>query len=380
LSAAAPPRTLVVGHGQLGSALALALGARAPGAAVVWTRGPVAPGERAAGARYVEGDAASAGGIATGCEAVFLAVPDGAVAPAAAALAAAGGAGRPADARPWRGVSVLHAAGALGTEPLRPLAALGAAAAVLHPLRAFPGRGAGTGARPGEGPSGAAALFEGAPFTLAGDERAVEVGRRLVAALGGVLLPSRVEDRAAYHLAAAVASNYGRLLLEWAARRFESAGLAPADARTAASALLRNAAAAGAPASRPPPGGHADSPRGSGRADAAASPPSFTGPVRRGDVSTVEAHLAALHGSELAAYAALGLLLVDEIDARDAGGEPRSARARAAVADALRHALDRAVDEIAAAVAAPSPAAPAADAETSSPDRVAGPAPAGRRG
>jgi predicted short-subunit dehydrogenase-like oxidoreductase (DUF2520 family) len=357
LSAASPPRTLVVGHGQLGAALAFALGARAPGTAVVWTRGPVAPGERAAGARYVHGDEASAGELATGCEAVFLAVPDGAVAPAAAALAASGGAGRTGDAPPWRGVSTFHAAGALGIEPLRPLAALGAAAGVLHPLRAFPGRGAGAGARPRESPTGAASLFEGAPFTLAGDERAVAVGRRLVAALGGVLLPSRVEDRAAYHLAAAVASNYGRLLLEWSARRFETAGLAPTDARTAASALLRNAAAAGAP-----------------------PPPSFTGPVRRGDVSTVEAHLAAMHGSELAAYAALGLLLVDEIDARDAGGEPRSGRSRGAVADALRRALDRATDEIAAAVAAASPAAPEAAPEASSPDRAAVAAPAGRRG
>jgi hypothetical protein len=102
--------------------------------------------------------------------------------------------------------------------------------------------------------------------------------------------------------------------------------------------------------------------------------------VRRGDVSTVEAHLAAMHGSELAAYAALGLLLVDEIDARDAGGEPRSARSRGAVADALRHALDRAADEIAAAVAGGPPAAPEAAPEASSPDRVTGAAPAGRRG
>jgi predicted short-subunit dehydrogenase-like oxidoreductase (DUF2520 family) len=347
---ARPPRTLLIGHGQLGGALAAALGARAPGAAVVWTRRDVPPRHRAAGVRYAHGDAVVAGELSADCEAAFLAVPDRQVAAAAAALAAARPVGSRREAarrvpdadrreggRAWRGVAVFHAAGALGLEPLRPLAARGAATAVLHPLRAVPGTDAAAPA--------AAALFEGAPFTLAGDARAVAVGARLVAALGGTLLQSGVADRAAYHLAAVLASNYGRLLLEWSARRFEASGLAAADARTAAAALLANAASAGVP--RRPTRGAAvagmPAVPGPGAAAASAAPPSFTGPIRRGDAATVEAHLAALSGAELAAYAALGLLLVEEVGAREPAASRGRPVGRDAVAAALRAGLDRAL-------------------------------------
>ena len=316
---AAAPRTLVVGHGQLGAALARALGARAPGAVVVWTRRPLPARDRAQGAQYVQGALPSAAWRAdarsTGDEVVFLAVPDGAVAGAAAAAAA--------TRSSWDGVAAFHAAGALGVEPLEPLVELGAAAAVLHPLRAFPRAGDVSDPR---------SLFEGAPFTLDGDERAVEVGRRLVAALGGTLLASRVSDRAAYHLAAALASNYGRLVLEWSVRRFESAGLSTTDSRSAAASLLVNAVAAGT----------------------ASVPAAFTGPIRRGDVATVETHLAALRGVELAAYATLGLLLLEELEGSGGGREPGGGAPRDVLAATLRTALLRATDEIAGlAVAAP---------------------------
>lgn len=329
MSVAAAPRTLVVGHGQLGAALARALGARAPGAIVVWTRRPVPARERAEGARYAHGaqpggadggDAAPPRHVVAGLEAVFLAVPDRAVAASAAAAAA--------TRSSWDGVAAFHAAGALGVEPLRPLVALGAAAAILHPLRAFP--------RANEGASDARSLFEGAPFTVDGHERAVEVGGRLVAALGGVLLPSRVTDRAAYHLAAALASNYGRLVLEWSVRRFETAGLSSDDARTAAASLLVNAVAAGT-ASLPAP---------------------FTGPIRRGDLATIETHLAALRGAELAGYAALGLLLLEQLERSGREREPGGGARRDVLAATLRTALARATDEL-VGLAVATPARPA---------------------
>lgn len=179
-----------------------------------------------------------------GVDLLVLAVPDGAIAGLAAAVP-------PTDA------VVAHLSGALGpvTGPRR--------WAVLHPLVALPD------------PRIGAERLRGAWFGLAadGDPLAAEV----VAAVGGRAIT--VTDWTRYHAAAVVASNHLVGLLGQVARIAGSIGV-PLDP-------------------------YLDLARGS-LGDVAALGPAaaLTGPVRRGDWTTVERHLAALPAEERAAYRA----------------------------------------------------------------------------
>jgi predicted short-subunit dehydrogenase-like oxidoreductase (DUF2520 family) len=274
----------VLGYGQLGRALAGAL-AGAGHAVTVWTRSDVGTRDRATGVGFLAGSDLEP--AVRAADVVWVAVADRAVGEVARRLAGV--------SRTWSGASVIHSSGALPAHALDPVAERGAEIAVCHPLRAFaPAAGREGSASAGRNP------FAGAPFTLEGSPAGVETARRLVVELGGVPLESRVRDRALYHLAAVVASNYGLLVRDWSARRFRSAGLSDSDASRAADALLANALE---------------------RARAAPGEAATTGPVRRGDLETVRAHLSRLEGNERLAYAALGLLLLDSVR-REPGAGP----------------------------------------------------------
>jgi predicted short-subunit dehydrogenase-like oxidoreductase (DUF2520 family) len=163
-------RLAVVGRGRLGNALA--------GALVRAGYEPLGPLGRGA-------DGADA-------DAVLLCVPDREIAAAAAAIAA--------------DVPVGHCSGATGLEPLLPHEGFS-----LHPLMTVTASGADF--------SGAGAAIDGTT------PRALEIARGLARALG--MRPVRVapEDRALYHAAASVASNF-LVTLEAAAERLAAdAGL-----------------------------------------------------------------------------------------------------------------------------------------------------------
>lgn len=165
-----PLRCAVVGRGRLGSALSEAL-ARA-GHAV---DGPLGHGADAAGA-----------------DIALLCVPDAEIGAAAAALAA----------DPLIG----HCSGASGLEVLGDRECLS-----LHPLMAVTAGGA---------------CFEGAGCAVAGStERARGVATRLAADLGMVPVLVDDEDRAAYHAAASIASNFLVVLQAAAERLAATTGL-----------------------------------------------------------------------------------------------------------------------------------------------------------
>jgi predicted short-subunit dehydrogenase-like oxidoreductase (DUF2520 family) len=154
----------IVGAGRLGTALAAAL--RAAGAPV---DGPLGRG------------------AAPRADVVLLCVPDREIAAAAAAVAP--------------GPLVGHCSGMTGLAPLAGHEAFG-----LHPLMTVPG-----GAPP--------TVFAGAGCAIAGtSERALAVAGALATRLG--MRPARIEeeDRAAYHAAASIASNF-LVTLEGAAER-----------------------------------------------------------------------------------------------------------------------------------------------------------------
>ncbi len=196
---------------------------------------------------------------------VVLAVRDGAIEPAAREVAGA-------QAITGRHV-VLHLSGMLGIEPLIALRPSGAALGVLHPLQAI--------ARPESAPE----RFRGALAALTGDAAAVRAAERLARDVG--MRPVRLEAGAKplYHAAAAIASNYLVVLAGLTERLLTDAGLASDDARAGLVALMQ---------------GTLDNVRVEGLQ-------ALTGPIVRGDVETVAAHLAVLPPDVAAVYRALGL-------------------------------------------------------------------------
>jgi predicted short-subunit dehydrogenase-like oxidoreductase (DUF2520 family) len=207
-------RCAVVGRGRMGTALAARL--REAGVHVC---GPLGRGS--------DGD---------GADVVLLAVPDGAIAEAAAVVAPGGLVG--------------HLSGATTLDPLAPHEAFS-----LHPLMTA---------------MGADTRFDGASAAVAGSTgRALAVAHTLAETLG--LRPIEVDDadRAAYHAAASIASNF-LVTLEAAAERLAAtAGVDRAALAPLVRAALENWAALGGERA-------------------------LTGPIARGDEATVARQRAAL--------------------------------------------------------------------------------------
>jgi predicted short-subunit dehydrogenase-like oxidoreductase (DUF2520 family) len=178
-------------------------------------------------------------------EVALLCVPDAAIGEACEAIAGA-------DSVHFVG----HTSGASGPQPLATAAATGAATFGLHPLQTI------TDHDP---------ELIGASCAVSGSTAAsLKLARELAQRLGMRPFELNEDQRAAYHAAASIASNFLVTLEESAAELLERAGvedgrelLAPLVLRSAA-----NWSALGADA--------------------------LTGPIARGDEATVERHLAAI--------------------------------------------------------------------------------------
>jgi predicted short-subunit dehydrogenase-like oxidoreductase (DUF2520 family) len=206
---------------------------------------------------------------------VLLAVPDAQIARVAEQL----------DVRSC----VLHTAGSRGLEELAAVRARGAAVGVLHPMVSF--------ASVKHLPS-----LHGTTFTLYGDRRATQAGRKLARIVGAQPLVLTSAPGPAYHAAAALLANGAAAL---AAHASAMLGSFPRRERERALAGLlasvaNNIAGVGLPAA-------------------------LTGPVVRGDVDAVRRHLAALPAAQARAYASVLPLIV--ATAREAGLAPATARA-----------------------------------------------------
>lgn len=187
---------------------------------------------------------------ADGADLVLLAVPDAAVAAVAASI------GRHPE------TVIAHCSGVLGLAPL----AGHWRRAVLHPLASLP-----------NAVEGEATLRNRCWFGVSaeGDALALEV----VAALEGRPMVIAEDDWVRYHAAAAIAANHFVGLMGQVERLAASIGV-PIDAYLdLTSGAWGNVARLGAAAA-------------------------LTGPVARGDLATVERHLAALPEDERAAYQA----------------------------------------------------------------------------
>ena len=207
-------RIAIVGQGRMGNALAASLGQ-----AGVDVEGPLGRGA----------DGASA-------DVVILAVPDGQIQNAAALIA------------PGRLVG--HCSGATTLDVLQPHEAFS-----IHPLMTV---------------TGADADFEEAGCVIAGStERALAMAASLARTLGMRAAVVADEDRALYHAAASMASNYVVTVLGAAERMAEAVGLDRALLVPLVRSAVKNWASAGAA------GG-------------------LTGPIARGDELTTKRQRAAV--------------------------------------------------------------------------------------
>lgn len=194
---------------------------------------------------------------------VLLAVPDRLVGSVAQALALC--------VEPAAKV-VLHVSGSLGLEPLAPLAACGVHVGSLHPLQSF---------------AGGKTQLAGVYMALDGDSEAQAAAQKLVQLLGGKAFFVPEKERAAYHAAACICSNYAVAVEALAAQLMQRWTGSSEAAWEALGPLFKGTAANLQKAVQPSL--------------------ALTGPIARGDISTVQKHLAALPCNIRPLYCSLGL-------------------------------------------------------------------------
>jgi predicted short-subunit dehydrogenase-like oxidoreductase (DUF2520 family) len=221
---------------------------------------------------------------------VIVAVPDDAIAEAAATLA-------PREAI-TSSLVVLHLSGLLDRSALGVLAPTGAALGSFHPLQTI------------ADPTTAPARLLGAYAGVEGDPRAEAEGEQLAEMLGMHPIRLTAAAKPAYHAGAVFAANFLVALAGVAERLAREAGIPDVDAGRVYLPLLRGAAS---------------------NLDAGAAA-ALTGPIVRGDVATIRAHLGALGAEDRELYRRLGLATLPL--ARQAG---LSGEAAARVAELLGH-------------------------------------------
>jgi predicted short-subunit dehydrogenase-like oxidoreductase (DUF2520 family) len=263
---AAKPRVAIVGAGNFGSALAVAL--RQAGytieAVIARAREESPRGESLKRVRKLAAEVSARASLdsAVRSELIWFCVPDAEIARSAKSLA---------KKIEWKGRVALHSSGVLTSDELAILRRRGAAVASVHPLMTFV-----RGSRP---------PLAGVSFAVEGDPAAVRVARRVIRDLRGRAYSIRKKDKAAYHAWGTFASPLFTALL---ATTEQVAGLAGVNRKAARQRMipillqtLANYAAFGAA------GG-------------------FSGPIVRGDVDTVKRHLRVLRGTPAAqVYTAL---------------------------------------------------------------------------
>jgi predicted short-subunit dehydrogenase-like oxidoreductase (DUF2520 family) len=239
-------RVGVVGAGRVGAVLAAAL--RAAGHEISG-----AAGESAASRTRIETllpgvhhDKPTA--VARSCDLLLLTVPDDMLANVVTMLAASGA------IRP--GQSVVHTSGKHGTAVLAPAARLGARVLAMHPAMTFTGTDVDLD------------RLAGCVFGVTAGPGTRALGESLVADLGGTVVWVEEDKRTLYHAGLAHGANHLVTLVAQAMDLLRASGAddPAATLRPLLGAALDNALAYG---------------------DAA-----LTGPIVRGDVETVRAHLA----------------------------------------------------------------------------------------
>ncbi|MDH3202424.1 MAG: DUF2520 domain-containing protein [Myxococcales bacterium] len=209
---------------------------------------------------------------------VILAVSDDAIESIAARIAT--------ELKP--GTTVLHCAGARDVDELDACAARGAHVGVMHPLVSFPSKR--------RQPS-----LEGKTFVVHGSPRAIAMSRRIGKACGARVITAQAANPV-YHAAAALVANGAAALAFVAVRLLEGLGVARRDAERSIGGLLESVGE---------------------NVQSVGVPDALTGPVARGDSSTVDRHRRALRRVGRGALSTYDALLPVVLQNAEAAGLSR---------------------------------------------------------
>lgn len=203
-------------------------------------------------------------------EVVLIATRDSVIEDVAAELAELGG-------KEWRGKTVLHTSGALDSTVLRALAGAGAVTGSIHPMQTFSGQ--------------SVPELAGRTFGIDGSPAALKVVRKMIRQMGGVAVRLSGTNKAAYHAAGSFVCAHVLALMEAATRLLMEQGFTRRQATRALLPLTRQML---------------------NNLERLGSHAAWTGPVSRGDFSTVQRHVDGLSGfprEYLDAYKALTRLM-----------------------------------------------------------------------
>jgi predicted short-subunit dehydrogenase-like oxidoreductase (DUF2520 family) len=241
------PTIAIVGAGNLGTAIALQLHNAGYRICEVVSRVPNKSRKAAQLARKLGAAHQRITGAHFSADLVWLSVPDREIKKVARSLAIS---------QDWKTKIAIHSSGALTSDELQPLQRAGAAVASVHPLMTFV-----RGIQP---------QLAGVSFAIEGDAKAVRAARRIVAALGGEAHAIKKKDKVAYHAWGAFVSPLVIALLATAEEVARHAGIQSVSARKRLLPILHQTV-----------NNYAET----GPAGA------FSGPLIRGDVTTVREHL-----------------------------------------------------------------------------------------
>ncbi|TFY98569.1 Rossmann-like and DUF2520 domain-containing protein [Ramlibacter rhizophilus] len=247
-----------IGAGRLGCALAWSLAGR--GLRVTHAASGQPAEAQALCARIPRSEAVSAQAVADACDLVFVTTPDGVIERATTALR-------------WRpGMGVVHCSGVTDVEVLQAAREQGAAIGGFHPMQTF-----------GD-PDAAVASLPGSTITVeAQDARLDALLGTLVTRLGCRINRLPAGMRARYHASAGFTSQFVNVLFAQAATVWASWGASEEDVVRAMMPMVRGTLAS---------------------IESAGVAGGMPGPVSRGDVGSVEKHVAALaeFGPEMQAF------------------------------------------------------------------------------
>jgi predicted short-subunit dehydrogenase-like oxidoreductase (DUF2520 family) len=225
--------------------------------------------------------------LADAADMVFITTPDDIIPKVAAELK-------------WRaGQSAIHCSGASTVHSLDPAREQGAMVGSIHPCQTFAGR------------EQAIANLPESTFAIEAEEPLKNTLTEIAKALDGDWVYLTSEDKALYHAAACIACNYFYTLVNIATDLWQNFGKSTAEATKAYIPLLQgsvnNIANIGFPGC-------------------------LTGPIARGDIKTIQRHLAALEKSApdiLPLYRELGLKTIPIGTAKGTLSEERARELRA---------------------------------------------------
>jgi predicted short-subunit dehydrogenase-like oxidoreductase (DUF2520 family) len=253
---AGKPHIAIIGAGNLGSALAVSLRRSGYVIEAILARSSRASLRKARSLAQQVGAVASTQPPPLRATVIWFCVPDAELAHAARNLA---------KNISWKGRVALHSSGALGSDELSALRSRGASVASAHPLMTFV-----RGSRP---------PLAGVSFALEGDAAAVRVARQIIKDIGGLAYSIRKKDKAAYHAWGTFASPLFTALLATAEQVAALAGVNRSTAKRRMIPILLQTLANYA---------------------AFEAEDAFSGPIIRGDISTVRSHFRALRRMPIA--------------------------------------------------------------------------------